>query len=78
MQNFEKLPIYRESLDLVDLVYKIAKKFPKDEQFCFIDQIRKIISMACKRIFEVIATFGLVRHGGLAFAVRLKIVCCAS
>ena len=31
--QFEKLKVYQESLDLVEKVYEITKKFPQIEQF---------------------------------------------
>jgi len=39
--NFEKLKVYQKSLDFVDLVYSIIKKFPKEERFVLSAQYRR-------------------------------------
>lgn len=39
--NFEKLKVYQKSLDFVDLVYSLIKKFPKEERFALSAQYRR-------------------------------------
>lgn len=39
--NFEKLKVYQKSLDFVDLVYSLVKKFPKEELFALSAQYRR-------------------------------------
>ena len=39
--NFEKLTIWNEARELVKEVYKITAKFPKEETFGLINQIRR-------------------------------------
>jgi four helix bundle protein len=39
--SFEKLNVWKESLDLVTSIYKITKDFPKEEKFGLISQIRR-------------------------------------
>ena len=39
--NFEKLKVYRKSLEFVREVYNLTRKFPKDELFGLSDQIRR-------------------------------------
>lgn len=41
MVNFEKLEVYQESLRLALDLYKLTKKFPKEELFGIISQIRR-------------------------------------
>lgn len=41
MFNFEKLRVYQESLLFIDVVYKITQKWPREEMFGFINQIRR-------------------------------------
>jgi four helix bundle protein len=41
MFRFEKLEIWQDSRKLVIKVYKLTKKFPVEEKFCLIDQIRR-------------------------------------
>ena len=39
--SFEKLNVWRESVDLVTSVYKVTKDSPKEEKFGLISQIRR-------------------------------------
>src|SRR5574337_417708 len=39
--NFEKLIVYQKSLDYVDFVYDLVKKFPKEEQFDLSRQFKR-------------------------------------
>ena len=41
--NFEKLRVYQQSLDLVDLIYKITKAFPKAELYGITSQLRRAV-----------------------------------
>jgi len=41
MHNFEKLNVYQRSLNVVDDIYEITKKYPKDEMFSLINQFRR-------------------------------------
>jgi four helix bundle protein len=41
MFNFEKLDVWRKSIDLADLVYGLTKSFPADERFGLISQMRR-------------------------------------
>ncbi|MCP4263979.1 MAG: four helix bundle protein [Candidatus Brocadiaceae bacterium] len=38
--DFEDLKVYQKSLDYVDIVYEITKKFPKEEMFSLTNQFR--------------------------------------
>ncbi len=39
--DFEDLKVYQKSLDYVDFVYEITKKFPKEEIFSLANQFRR-------------------------------------
>jgi len=39
--DFEKLEVYKKSIVFANEVYNFTKKFPKDEQFGIISQIRR-------------------------------------
>ena len=39
--NFEKLEIYKKSLQFVNKIYTIIKNFPKEERFGLTDQLRR-------------------------------------
>ncbi len=41
--NFEKLRIYKQSLKLVNLIYKVTKKFPKSEYYALTDQLKRAV-----------------------------------
>jgi len=41
MHNFEKLDVYQRSLDISDYIYEITKKFPKEELFLLVNQLRR-------------------------------------
>jgi four helix bundle protein len=41
MMNFEKLRVYQDSVALALSVYKLTKKFPKDELFGLVSQLRR-------------------------------------
>ncbi|MDX9913417.1 MAG: four helix bundle protein [Candidatus Moranbacteria bacterium] len=41
MHNFEKLNVYQRGLNMVDDIYEITKKYPKDEMFLLINQFRR-------------------------------------
>jgi len=37
-QSYENLNVWKVSMELATLIYKITKKFPKEEQFGIISQ----------------------------------------
>lgn len=41
--NYKNLTVYKESKDLVLLVYKLLKKFPREEQYALCDQLRRAV-----------------------------------
>ena len=41
MHPFKKLEIWKLSVDLVDIIYKISDKFPEEEKFGLISQLRR-------------------------------------
>lgn len=41
MFKFEDLHVYKDSLDFVDYVYTLCEKWPKDELFGLINQLRR-------------------------------------
>lgn len=41
MFNFENLNVYKEALDFIDLIYLLTDKFPKQELYCLISQVRR-------------------------------------
>ena len=41
MQRFEKLTVYKQALELVDMIYKVSRKFPKEETYNITSQLRR-------------------------------------
>ncbi|WP_281950353.1 four helix bundle protein [Nitrosophilus kaiyonis] len=41
MTGYEKLNVWQKSMELVTEIYKLVKKFPKEEMFALSDQIRR-------------------------------------
>lgn len=41
MNSFRKLNVYVKAKELVARVYKLLKKFPREEQFALCDQLRR-------------------------------------
>jgi len=39
--NFEKLTVWQKSLDFIELIYEISKKFPFEERFGLQSQLRR-------------------------------------
>ena len=41
MINFEKLEVYQDSIVLATMIYNLTKKFPKEELFGIVNQLRR-------------------------------------
>ncbi|MBN4047014.1 four helix bundle protein [bacterium AH-315-P13] len=41
LYSFEKLNVWKESIDLVELIYQTTKKFPQEEKFGIISQMKR-------------------------------------
>jgi four helix bundle protein len=52
MFNFEKLEVYRESLAVVDEVYRLTNNFPKEELFSLTSQLRRATTSITLNIAE--------------------------
>ncbi|MBC8549729.1 MAG: four helix bundle protein [Candidatus Brocadiales bacterium] len=50
--DFENLKVYQKSLEYIDFVYEITKKFPKDELFSLTNQFRRASVSICLNIAE--------------------------
>ncbi len=50
--RFESLDIWKESNNFVDKIYKISKKFPREETFALTDQLRRAASSVSANIAE--------------------------
>ncbi len=50
--RFETLDIWKESNNFVEKIYKISKKFPREENFALTDQLRRSASSISANIAE--------------------------
>ena len=41
IKNYKDLIVWQKSMDLVELIYQYLEEFPKKEEFCLSDQIRR-------------------------------------
>jgi len=41
IRNHKDLNVWKKSIDLVDIIYKMTKSFPKEELYCLTSQIRR-------------------------------------
>jgi four helix bundle protein len=44
MYNFEKLKVWQEAVELSKTLYNLARKFPKEEKFVLIDQLKRAVT----------------------------------
>lgn len=49
---FEKLKVWDEIRILIKMIYRITKEFPKDEQFCLVNQIRRAVISVSSNLAE--------------------------
>lgn len=52
MYRFEKLRVYNDALDLVEIIYKLIKELPGDEKFALIDQLKRSVTSIVLNIAE--------------------------
>lgn len=50
--DFEKLEVYKKAVNFANRVYNLTKRFPKDEQFGIISQIRRAATSISLNIAE--------------------------
>ena len=65
IENFKDLRIWQESIELVEEIYRITKKFPKEELYGIVNQIRRSAVSLPSNIAE-----GFVRHHNKESKVR--------
>lgn len=52
MFRFENFEIWKEARKFVKRIYLVSSKFPKEERFCLIDQIRRAVVSIVLNIAE--------------------------
>lgn len=58
MYRFEKLRVYHDSLDLVQMIYKYVSKLPSNEKFAMSDQLRRSSTSVVLNIAEGTGSLG--------------------
>jgi len=59
IKNFRDLKAWQESHSFVLLIYRLTKKFPAEEKFCLVPQIRRAVVSVSSNIAE-----GFERYSG--------------
>lgn len=52
MYPFENLKVWQESVRLVEIIYEETSKFPKDEKFALVDQLKRAATSVALNIAE--------------------------
>lgn len=73
IRNFKDLRIWQESIELVEEIYRITKKFPKEELYGIVNQIRQSAVSLPSNIAE-----GFVRYHNKEFKQFLFIALASS
>jgi four helix bundle protein len=76
MFSFEKLDVWKKSIDLADIVYSVAGDFPSDERFGLTNQMRRAavsissnIAKGCSRSSQADFSRFVERAAGSVFEV---------
>jgi four helix bundle protein len=79
MYSFEKLEIWQLSLDLLEKIYHVAEKLPKDEKFGLISQLKRASVSVSLNIAEERAADSdpeFRRFLGIALKSLVEIIAC--
>jgi len=52
IRSHKDLNVWKKSIDLVDIIYKVTKSFPKKEVYCLTNQIRRSVISIPSNIAE--------------------------
>jgi len=52
IRNYRELDVYRNAMELTVQVFELTKKFPSEERFNLIDQIRRSSRSVCSNLAE--------------------------
>jgi len=59
VQNFEGTTVWKDAIELTVMVYEVTRKFPKDELFGMISQLRRASSSVSANLAEGYGRYGL-------------------
>lgn len=68
VKNYRELIVWQKAMDLVELIYEITHKFPKDELYSLTNQMRRAAVSIPSNIAE-----GQARHSTVEFKQYLSI-----
>jgi four helix bundle protein len=51
-KSYKELDVWKESMKLVEMVYGVTQKFPKEEMYCLCNQIRRAVISIPSNIAE--------------------------
>ncbi len=52
MHNYKQLEVWKKGIDLATIIYALTKKFPKEEKFGIISQMRRCVVSISSNIAE--------------------------
>ena len=52
MHNYKQLEVWKKGIDLASVIYTVTKKFPKEEKFGIISQMRRCVVSISSNIAE--------------------------
>ena len=76
--SFEKLNVWQDSIDLVELIYNIIKTFPSDEKFGLSSQMKRCSVSISSNLAEVtsrITKKDKAHFSTLAFSSTMELLC---
>lgn len=78
LHSFEKLNVWNESIDLVEIIYETTNKFPNEEKFGIISQMRRSSISITSNIAEGssrITNKDKAHFSTIAFSSTMELLC---
>ena len=78
LHSFEKLNVWQDSVDLVESIYKITERFPKEEKFGLVSQMRRCFVSISSNLAEGtsrITSKDKAHFSTIAFSSTMELLC---